>query len=112
MDFNNWKTQLRKGLLEMAALNLLQNGKIYGYEMVQKLKRLDGLKIREGNIYAILTRLRIDGLVKSGEEASEDGPPRIFFELTKQGWKILEEMNEHWDAVKKGIEVVIKKAIK
>ena len=38
MDLNNWKTQLRKGLLEMVVLNLLQNGKIHGYEMVQKLK--------------------------------------------------------------------------
>ena len=52
MDFNNWRTQLRKGLLEMAAVNLLRNGKIHGYEIVQKLKQLDGLKIHEGNIYA------------------------------------------------------------
>jgi len=79
MDLNNWKTQLRKGLMEMAVLNLLQNGKIHGYEIVQKLKRLEGLKIREGNIYAILARLRIDGLVKSSEETSEDGPPRKHF---------------------------------
>ena len=84
MDFNNWRTQLRKGLLEMAVINLLQNGKIHGYEMVQKLKQLKGLKIREGNIYAILGRLRIDGVVKSSEGSTENGPPRNFFELTKK----------------------------
>jgi len=112
MDFNNWRTQLRKGLLEMVVLNLLQNGKIHGYEMVQKLKRLDGLKIREGNIYAILARLRIDGLVKGGEEASEDGPPRIHFELTKPGRKVLEDMNSHWDTIKKDIRIVMKGVIK
>ena len=112
MDFNNWRTQLRKGLLEMAAVNLLRNGKIHGYEIVQKLKQLDGLKIREGNIYAILTRLRIDGLVKSSEEGTEGGPPRIYFELTKQGRNILEEMNNHWDTVKESIKTVQKRVIK
>ena len=112
MDLNNWKTQLRKGLLEMVVLNLLQNGKIHGYEMVQKLKRLDGLKIREGNIYAILARLRIDGLVKGDEEASEDGPPRRYFELTRQGRNVLEDMNSHWDTIKDGLKIVMRGAIK
>jgi len=93
MDFNNWKTQVRKGLLEMAVINLLQNGKIHGYEIVQKFKQLDGLKIREGDIYRILMRLRIDGLVKSREEGTESGPPRIYFELTRQGRNVLEKMN-------------------
>lgn len=109
MDFNNWRTQIRKGLLEMVAVNLLRNGKTHGYEIVQKLKKLRGLKIREGNIYAILTRLRIDGVVKSSEEGTDGGPPRIYFELTKEGRKVLEKMNEHWDAVKESIETAQKR---
>jgi PadR family transcriptional regulator PadR len=112
MDFNNWITQLRKGLLEMAVINLLQNGKIHGYEIVQKFKQLDGLKIREGNIYRILVRLRIDGVVKSSEEGTEGGPPRIYFELTKEGRNVLEKMNNHWDKVKESLETVEKRKIK
>ena len=112
MDFNNWRTQFRKGLLEMVTINLLQNGKIHGYDIVQKLKQLDGLKIREGNIYAILVRLRVDGIVKSSEAGTEGGPPRIYFELTKEGRNILEKMNEHWDAVKESIEAVQKRRIR
>ena len=112
MDFNNWITQLRRGLLEMAVINLLQNGKIHGYEIVQKFKKLNGLKIREGNIYCILTRLRIDGLVKRSEEGTEGGPPRIYFELTKEGRNILEKMNNHWDTVKKSVETVQKRKIR
>jgi PadR family transcriptional regulator PadR len=106
MDFNNWKTQFRKGLLEMVTLNILLNGKIHGYEIVQKLKRLDGLKIREGSIYRILARLRVDGLVKSSKAGTQGGPPRIYFELTKEGRNVSEEMNEHWDAVKESIDAL------
>ena len=72
MNLYNWRTQLRKGLLELVVLNLLEHGRYHGYEMVQKLKRIEGLKIREGNIYPILARLQIDGLVKSNTEPSED----------------------------------------
>jgi PadR family transcriptional regulator PadR len=111
MDFNNWKTQVRKGMLEMAVINILQNGEIHGYEIVQKFKKLNGLKIREGNIYRILTRLRIDGLVKNREVGTEGGPPRIYFELTKQGRNVLEKMNSHWDIIRKSIETVQRRKI-
>jgi PadR family transcriptional regulator PadR len=90
----------------MVTINILQNGKIHGYEIVQKLKKLNGLRIREGNIYAILTRLRVDGIVKSSEEGTKGGPPRIYFELTKEGRNISEKMDEHWNAVKKSIEAI------
>ena len=57
MDLGNWQTQLRKGLLDVVVLNLLRHGERHGYDMVQTLKQIDGLKVREGNIYPILARL-------------------------------------------------------
>ena len=103
MNLNNWQTQLRKGLLEVVVLNLLQHGRCHGYEMVQILKRIDGLQIREGNIYPILARLQTDGLVTADCRASSDGPPRKYFELTKQGRKTLVDMNAHWDRIIRSI---------
>ena len=76
--------------------------------MVQILKRLNGLKIREGNIYAILARLQTDGLVASDSEPSRDGPPRKYFELTESGRNRLDDMNEHWRRMIEGIEAVKK----
>ena len=108
MNLYNWRIQLRKGLLEVVILNLLQHGRCHGYEMVQKLKRISGLKIREGNIYPILARLQIDGLVKSKSQPSEDGPPRKYFELTNAGREILSSMNEHWDMIVQSTNLVRK----
>lgn len=99
MDLNNWQTQLRKGLLDVVILNFLKHGRYHGYEMVQKLKQIEGLQIREGNIYPILARLQTDGLVTASTEASQDGPPRKSFGLTELGQKILTEMNTHWDVI-------------
>ncbi len=108
MNLNNWQTQLRKGLLDIVILNLLRHGRCHGYEMVQTLKQVHGLKIREGNIYPILARLQTDGLVVSRSEASRDGPPRKYFELTESGQKTLAEMNTHWEQIIESIEIVRK----
>lgn len=97
MDFQNWQTQLRKGVLEMAILKLLLAGESHGYEMVQRLKQLKGLEIREGNIYAVLARLQIDRMVSAYTLASSDGPQRKYYKLTRAGEQILRRMNGHWD---------------
>lgn len=108
MNLHNWQTQLRKGLLDIVILNLLQHSRCHGYEMVQMLKKTEGLKIREGNIYPILARLQTDGLVKSISEPSQDGPPRKYFQLTPSGQKTLKDMNQHWDTIIKSITSVRK----
>jgi PadR family transcriptional regulator PadR len=108
MNLNNWQTQLRKGLLELVVLNMLKGEPCHGYEMVQKLKKLQGLKIREGNIYPILARLQTDGLIKSTEKSSPEGPPRKYFELTQSGKEYLEKMNSHWETVQQNIEQIRK----
>ncbi|OHB54082.1 MAG: hypothetical protein A2Y07_03820 [Planctomycetes bacterium GWF2_50_10] len=106
MNLQNWETQLRKGLLEIVILNFLRKGRSHGYEMVRVLKGIEGLEMREGNIYPILSRLQSDGLVSSTTESSQDGPPRKYFELTAKGNSALAEMNAHWDKIVLSIERV------
>jgi PadR family transcriptional regulator PadR len=110
MNLENWQTQLRKGLLDIVVLNLLQRGASHGYEMVQKMKRIEGLQIREGNIYPVLARLETDGLVTSYAQPSTDGPPRKYFKLTESGQKALEDMNKHWDKLIESLEIIRKGA--
>ena len=104
MKLDNWQTQLRKGLLDFVALNFLKHGRCHGYEMVQTLKRTQRLEIREGNIYPVLARLQMEGLVTSYSQTSRDGPPRRYFRLTKPGQKVLSDMNAYWDEVIESIQ--------
>lgn len=108
MNLQNWETQLRKGLLEIVILNFLRKGRSHGYEMVRMLKQIDGLEMREGNIYPILARLQSDGLVTSTTEPSQDGPPRKYFQLTPQGEIALSEMNAHWEKLIASIDQIRK----
>jgi len=48
LSFDNWMTQLRKGLLELALLNAIAPAPLYGYEIVRRLSDVDHLVITEG----------------------------------------------------------------
>lgn len=108
MYVDNWQTQLRKGMLDIVIMNLLSHGPCHGYEMVQRMRRIEGLHIREGNVYPILARLEQEQLVESYTQTSTDGPPRKYFKLTASGVSTLKDMNGHWGQMIESIEKVRK----
>jgi PadR family transcriptional regulator, regulatory protein PadR len=100
----NWTTQLRKGLLELAILNALGGGPLYGYDIVRRLGDVDSLVITEGTVYPILSRLRNEEYVETYIEESTSGPPRKYYRLTPRGRSEVKKMNEHWQQLHEGIE--------
>ena len=93
----NWTTQVRKGVLELAILNTLGTGPLYGYDIVRRLGDVDSLVITEGTIYPILSRLKNEKYVESYIEESSSGPPRKYYRLTPRGREELRRMNQHWE---------------
>ena len=100
----SWTTQLRKGALELAILNALNGDRLYGYDIVRTLRRLDGLMIGDGTVYPILSRLKADGLVRATIEDSPDGPPRKYYELTRAGRQTLDDMNAAWESLVSSVQ--------
>lgn len=102
----SWITQLRKGLLELCVINVLERGEGYGYQIVQRLKMLEDLAITESTVYPILSRLRKEGFLKVRAVASSEGPPRRYFSLTVLGRRRVREMNEYWDSLTGSIQAL------
>jgi PadR family transcriptional regulator PadR len=103
LSFDNWMTQLRKGLLELAVLNSVAAAPLYGYDIVRRLSDVDHLVITEGTVYPILSRLRNSGLVETYIEESQEGPARKYYRLTPRGRSELHRMNQHWDSLHQAI---------
>ncbi|MHC4121337.1 MAG: PadR family transcriptional regulator [Planctomycetota bacterium] len=97
--FDNWTNQLRKGMLELCILNDIRNRKMYGYEIVRRLRQIDGLIISEGAIYPILSRLKRQGFVETSIRESAEGPARKYYELTERGREMVSRMNAYWQAI-------------
>ena len=103
LSFDNWMTQLRKGLLELAVLNAIASAPLYGYEIVRRLSDVDHLVISEGTVYPILSRLKNSGLMETYIEESQEGPARKYYRLTARGRDDLYRMNQHWDSLHEAI---------
>ena len=103
LSLDNWMTQLRKGLLELAVLNTIADTPLYGYDIVRHLADVDHLVITEGTVYPILSRLKNSGLVDTYLEESPEGPARKYYRLTPRGRDDLQRMNQHWDSLHNAI---------
>ena len=80
-------TELIKGTLTTIILKLLADeGKMYGYEITQRVKEISGGKIliKEGSLYPALHKLLDDGLVEV-EKVYLGKRIRKYYKLTQQG---------------------------
>src|SRR5450631_4412075 len=91
----NWTVQVRKGVLDLCVLNLLTGGECYGYDLVKQLAELPGFGVTEGTLYPLLSRLRVQGLLKTRLEESPAGPARKYYALTPAGAKAAAQMSAH-----------------
>lgn len=94
----NWKTQIRKGYLELCILMLIQeNKRLYGFDLIERLKQAD-LNLKEGTLYPMLNRMTTEGTLSAvWETENVKGHPRKFYSLTKDGKALLEEMKTEFE---------------
>jgi PadR family transcriptional regulator PadR len=106
-DDEAWRSQLRKGSLELAVLLLLRNRQAYGLEIVDTLNR-HGMGISEGSIYPLLARLRNEKKVKTQWVDGGVGHAHKMYELTERGQKACDSMIEAWRELSRGMARLIK----
>jgi PadR family transcriptional regulator PadR len=104
--FENWTVQVRKGLLELCVLNTLSDRECYGYELVKTMVSIPGLGVTEGTLYPLLSRLRLQGLLKTRLVESDEGPARKYYALTPEGRKIVRLMNSYIATLSKSARIL------
>ena len=80
-------SQLYKGSLNTIVMKLLEeNGRMYGYEITQKVKEITqgDLKITEGALYPALHKLEAEGILEV-EVEKVDNRLRKYYKLTEKG---------------------------
>jgi PadR family transcriptional regulator, regulatory protein PadR len=98
-DFENWTVQVRKGILELAVLEALSHRERYGLEIAKRLEAVPGLAVKEGTLYPLLSRLRLQGFVRTRLEESQEGPARKYYALTRAGEKTLAAMHTYLEGL-------------
>ena len=89
--------QLRKGIFELIILGVLQDESHYGYSLVKEIIGSTDFSINEGTIYPILSRLTKGGLIKYEWVESNQGPPRKYYHLTREGKVTFQTLKKEFD---------------
>lgn len=102
---------MKKGVLEMLVLQLLQEKEKYGYQLICELKEKSGgmFLLKEGTLYPILYRMEDDGLVVSrwsepkGKEVSKK-----YYSLAEEGRETLTLLKALWRDFSGNVDEVLR----
>ena len=109
MNLENTKAQMRKGVLELCILSLLQSKDAYASDIIEHLKKAEMIVV-EGTLYPLLTRLKNADLLAYRWEESTSGPPRKYYSLTEKGKIALKELLRSWDTLVDAVNRTVKQS--
>lgn len=103
--------QIKKGLLELVILKLLNDEDLYGYSLIQKVKEKSNnfLDIKDGTLYPILYRLEDSNMIESYWEQIDTtrSKPRKYYKITDNGKTGLNDMLNEYLEISKGINLIL-----
>ncbi len=90
--------RLMAASLEPLMLSLLADGPKYGYEIIQRARRIsdDRIKWSNSKLYPLLHKMEVDGLVEPFWKPSDSGPDRKYYRLTPKGHEALAAKQREW----------------
>jgi PadR family transcriptional regulator PadR len=92
---------------DLTVLALVRNEERYGFELVRELAAADGLVTSEGTVYPLLARLRQEGLVETTWRESNQGPPRRYYRITRDGKRALEAFIGRWERFRDAVDELL-----
>jgi PadR family transcriptional regulator PadR len=84
LSTENFKIQIRKGLLEFCVLQIVSNKEVYASEIIEELKNSEIIVV-EGTVYPLLSRLKKFNYIQHNWKESTQGPPRKYYSITDFG---------------------------
>ena len=97
--------QLKKGVLTLCVLALLNRHDSYAYEIAATLS--DAIDMGEGTIYPLMRRMQSEKLVETYLVESTAGPSRKYYRLTDDGRRALETQGADWRIFARAVDAIL-----
>lgn len=99
---------LISGSMTMLLLRLLDEKDMYGYEMIDTLRKKSNnvFELKAGTLYPLLHTLVEKGMLKSYEQDFA-GKTRKYYSITKEGKGVLEQKTSEWNEYKNAVSSVL-----
>lgn len=100
MEIRDKFAPIRKGLLELAVLKVINAHNVYAADILMALANSD-FSTQDGTLYPLLNRLQREGAVAHEWVESEHGPPRKYYHLTLDGHQQLQSLEAYFLSLQK-----------
>lgn len=101
------KSQLLKGVLDLAVLAVVQEQDGYGYDVVRRLRAAGFDEVGDASVYGTLRRLYQAGALSSYVVPSDEGPHRKYYAINETGRSMFEESAKTWRNLADAIDRVL-----
>jgi len=93
-------------------LSLLLSGESYGYQILQRVRRVSGgsMEWSSAMLYPVLRRMEKEGLIRSEWRVSPENRMRKYYMLTDLGRTELEAEKARWITIQKALQALWKTA--
>jgi PadR family transcriptional regulator PadR len=94
------KTDVKQGTLALMVLGTLDVlGPLHGYGIARRIEQISGdmLTLNQGTLYPLLLKLEHEGAIASEWGTSENNRRARFYELTREGRKVLQAERRDWE---------------
>ena len=88
----------------MCVLALLSKKDSYAYDIAN---RMSVVGMSEGTVYPLMHRMQTDGLVDTYMGASEGGPARRYYKITKVGRTAFNNQRADWKNFKTAVDAIL-----
>ena len=97
------------GSTTMLILKLLEDKDMYGYLMIEELKKKSDntFDLKAGTLYPLLHGLEEQGMLLSYEESADSKRIRKYYSITKKGKQMLLEKQSEWNTYTSAINQVL-----
>jgi PadR family transcriptional regulator, regulatory protein PadR len=102
-----------QGSLDLLVLKTLsQTGELHGYGVVLHIQKASDelLQVEEGSLYPALHRMELSGWIRSEWKLTDTGRKAKYYRLTVAGRKQLQEAEESFEQLVKGVRAVLRYA--
>lgn len=107
-----FEKEIITGLISLILLAICNNQKdpMYGYQIAKQMEdvNLTRVQLKQGTIYPVLRAMEKKGYLKSEIKASESGPPRKYYKITKKGRTKLDVWTRTWEDTSKFVNNVLR----
>ena len=100
---------LQTGSTTMLLLKLLEDGDLYGYQMIERLEERSNnvFALKAGTLYPLLHNMEEQGIVVSYEQMAETWRKRKYYSLTKKGRDLLAAKEQEWQMFSGAVNKVL-----